>query len=175
MKQDDSFFPQMTVKETLDFRVELKLGRKLNKADRDAKVDELLDLLSLSKVANTIVGDIKVRGISGGERKRLSIACELISSPAVIILDGEIIFKHNIMHNNVFLHNIILLSMIYRTNIRVRFISSLSGCLRSEKTCRRRKNSYISNSSTFATSVFNVRRFIINKRGSADVFWRYDN
>lgn len=37
--------------------------------------------------ADSIVGDAKVRGISGGEKKRLSIACELIASPSVIFAD----------------------------------------------------------------------------------------
>jgi ABC-type multidrug transport system ATPase subunit len=87
IEQDVSFFPHMTVKETLDFRVELKLGRKLNKPQRDDLVNELLQELNLVKAAHTIVGNNKVRGISGGERKRLSIACEMISSPSVIFLD----------------------------------------------------------------------------------------
>jgi ABC-type multidrug transport system ATPase subunit len=87
IEQDVSFFPHMTVKETLDFRVELKLGRKLNKSQRDDLVNELLQELNLVKAAHTIVGNNKVRGISGGERKRLSIACEMISSPSVIFLD----------------------------------------------------------------------------------------
>ena len=77
----------VAVQETLDFRVELKLGGTMSKAARDELVEDLLEKLSLTKVANTIVGDIKVRGISGGEKKRLSIACELINSPPVIILD----------------------------------------------------------------------------------------
>ena len=77
----------MTVKETLDFRVELKLGSKLGKSARDDVVSELMDMLGLAKSAHTIVGNSKVRGLSGGERKRLSIACELISSPPVMILD----------------------------------------------------------------------------------------
>jgi ABC-type lipopolysaccharide export system ATPase subunit len=37
--------------------------------------------------ADSIVGDGKVRGISGGEKKRLSLACELIASPSVIFAD----------------------------------------------------------------------------------------
>jgi len=87
IEQDVNFFPHMTVKETLDFRVELKLGSRLGKSARDDVVADLIDMLGLSKSANTIVGGAKVRGLSGGERKRLSIACELISSPPVIILD----------------------------------------------------------------------------------------
>lgn len=37
--------------------------------------------------ADSIIGDAKVRGISGGEKKRLSLACELIASPSVIFAD----------------------------------------------------------------------------------------
>lgn len=88
IEQEVKFFPHMTVKETLDFQVELKMGSFLKKkAERDALVRDLMVQLGLSKSANTIVGNAKVRGISGGERKRLSIACEMISSPSVIFLD----------------------------------------------------------------------------------------
>lgn len=87
VKQDLSFFPYMTVRETLAFRVELKLGSLISKQAQTKRVQELLQELNLEKVADTIVGDAKVRGISGGERKRLGIACELISSPSIIFLD----------------------------------------------------------------------------------------
>ena len=87
IEQEVNFFPHMTVKETLDFRVELKLGNSLGKSARDDVVASLLDLLGLTQSANTIVGNSNVRGLSGGERKRLSIACEMISSPPIIILD----------------------------------------------------------------------------------------
>ena len=88
IEQEVKFFPHMTVKETLDFQVELKMGSVLKtKEERDERVTELMDQLGLKKSANTIVGNAKVRGLSGGERKRLSIACEMISSPALIFLD----------------------------------------------------------------------------------------
>lgn len=87
IQQEVNFFPHMTVKETLDFRVELKVGSSLSKGERDKLVTDLMDQLNLSKSANTIVGNGKVRGLSGGERKRLSIACEMISSPSIIFLD----------------------------------------------------------------------------------------
>lgn len=78
IEQDVAFFPYMTVRETLSFRVELKMGSLLNKNARDAMVEDLLVQLGLVSSADTIVGDQKVRGISGGERKRLSIAVEMI-------------------------------------------------------------------------------------------------
>ena len=71
IEQDVNFFPHMTVKETLDFRVELKLGSRLGKSARDDVVNNLMDMLGLTKSVNTIVGSTKVRGLSGGERKRL--------------------------------------------------------------------------------------------------------
>ena len=37
--------------------------------------------------ADIVVGDAKVRGIRGGEKKRLSVACEMIASPSVIFVD----------------------------------------------------------------------------------------
>ena len=87
VQQEVNFFPHMTVRETLNFRVELKLGSRIGKTARDELVNELIDELRLGKAADSIVGDAKVRGISGGERRRLSIACELISSPSIIFLD----------------------------------------------------------------------------------------
>jgi ABC-type multidrug transport system ATPase subunit/ABC-type multidrug transport system permease subunit len=87
VKQEFSFFPHMTVRETLAFRVELKLGSLISKKAQAERVEELIQELSLEKAADTIVGDVKIRGISGGERRRLAIACELIANPSVIFLD----------------------------------------------------------------------------------------
>jgi ABC-type multidrug transport system ATPase subunit len=87
VEQEVTFFPHMTVRETLAFRVELKLGSLISKHAQAERVQELIEELNLSKAADTIVGDAKVRGISGGERRRLAIACELIASPSLIFLD----------------------------------------------------------------------------------------
>ena len=55
--------------------------------ERDAAVDSLISKLGLAQSADTIVGDEKQRGLSGGEKKRLSIACELIGTPRLLFLD----------------------------------------------------------------------------------------
>lgn len=56
----------------------------MNSAD-DAVLPELTR--RLSKARDTVVGDAKTRGLSGGEKKRLSIACELVGSTSVLFLD----------------------------------------------------------------------------------------
>nr|ATB19622.1 putative ABCG7 [Juniperus scopulorum] len=87
VRQEDLFFSQLTVRETLSLAAELQLSKLTSSEDREKYVDDLLNRLGLVSCANCIVGDAKVRGISGGEKKRLSVACELIASPSVIFAD----------------------------------------------------------------------------------------
>jgi len=54
---------------------------------REEVVAKALKRLGLEKCAHTVIGDRKTRGISGGEKKRLSIACELLRSPSLIFVD----------------------------------------------------------------------------------------
>jgi ABC-type multidrug transport system fused ATPase/permease subunit len=65
VRQQDVFYAQMTVRETLMFSARLRLPSNVSAAEREALVDGLLRKLSLVKVADTIVGDIRKRGISG--------------------------------------------------------------------------------------------------------------
>lgn len=55
--------------------------------EREKVVDDIIARLGLAKVRATRVGDKKTRGLSGGERKRLSIAVELIARPKLIFAD----------------------------------------------------------------------------------------
>ena len=87
VQQEDLFYSQMTVQETLDMVAALRLPRGMTETAREAAVDDVLTKLDLKGVRGTVVGDKKTRGVSGGERKRLSIACELLSAPSVLFLD----------------------------------------------------------------------------------------
>nr|XP_043623654.1 ABC transporter G family member 7 isoform X2 [Erigeron canadensis] len=87
VRQEDLFFSQLTVRETLALAAELQLKGTYSKEDRDEYINNLLFKLGLVSCADTRVGDAKVRGVSGGEKKRLSMACELIASPSVIFAD----------------------------------------------------------------------------------------
>ncbi|XP_057486523.1 ABC transporter G family member 7-like isoform X2 [Actinidia eriantha] len=87
VRQEDLFFSQLTVRETLSLAAELQLQEISSVEERDEYVNNLLFKIGLVSCADSRVGDAKVRGISGGEKKRLSLACELIASPSVIFAD----------------------------------------------------------------------------------------
>ncbi|GLT35031.1 hypothetical protein SLA2020_095160 [Shorea laevis] len=87
VRQEDLFFSQLTVRETLSIAAELQLPNLSSVDEKDEYVNNLLFKLGLVSCADTNVGDAKVRGISGGEKKRLSLACELMASPSVIFSD----------------------------------------------------------------------------------------
>ena len=65
VRQEDIFYTQMTVRETLLFHAKLRLPRSMSKGEKEAKVEAILGTLSLSKCADTLVGGEKVRGFSG--------------------------------------------------------------------------------------------------------------
>ncbi|XP_069676331.1 ATP-binding cassette subfamily G member 4 [Periplaneta americana] len=80
--QEDIVRTHISVKEAVTFAADLKLGSELTKEQKQKSIDEVLDLLSLTRAKDT-----ETSRLSGGERKRLSIALELINNPPVIFLD----------------------------------------------------------------------------------------
>jgi ATP-binding cassette subfamily G (WHITE) protein 2 len=83
--QKDILFPLLTVEETLMFSAKLRL--RLPPAELSSRVKSLIQELGLSRVAGARVGDDRVRGISGGEKRRVSIGVDVIHDPKVLILD----------------------------------------------------------------------------------------
>jgi ABC-type multidrug transport system ATPase subunit len=77
VQQENQFFAHMTIRETLRFHAHLKLKTETSKM-KDEAVEDLLIKFNLLKCADTIVGNVKVRGVSGGEKKRLAIALEML-------------------------------------------------------------------------------------------------
>ncbi|MCV7194787.1 ATP-binding cassette domain-containing protein [Mycolicibacterium brumae] len=80
--QDDVVHRQLTVKRALDYAAELRLPSDTTKADRDAVVTRVLDELEL-----TGHRDKRIDTLSGGQRKRVSVAMELLTGPLLLILD----------------------------------------------------------------------------------------
>lgn len=98
VEQEDALIGSLTVRETLDFAARLShssargsssrsRGGALSKRDRLARVDGLLDSFGLRQQASTIIGTPIRKGISGGQKRRVGIASQLITSPKILFLD----------------------------------------------------------------------------------------
>ncbi|XP_015072994.1 ABC transporter G family member 6-like [Solanum pennellii] len=85
--QDDLLYPMLTVEETLMFSAEFRLPRTLSKSKKKSRVQALIDQLGLRNAAKTIIGDEGHRGVSGGERRRVSIGIDIIHDPIILFLD----------------------------------------------------------------------------------------
>ncbi|KAL8664275.1 MAG: hypothetical protein Q9202_003225 [Teloschistes flavicans] len=87
VEQEDSLIGSLTVQETLDFAARLSLPSSVSSIDRQQRVEELLASFGLRDQANTLVGTPIRKGISGGQKRRLSIASLLITGPKILFLD----------------------------------------------------------------------------------------
>lgn len=85
--QDDDMFAELTVKEQLTYAALLRLPASMPREKKLLRVQRVIQELGLAKVQHTMVGNQIVRGISGGERKRLNIGAELVTDPALLFLD----------------------------------------------------------------------------------------
>jgi len=89
VQQEDLFIPTITVYEHLMFQAILRMDRNLSAGQRKEKVDEIIKALSLTKCVNTLIGggNALIKGISGGEMKRLSFASEVLFNPSLLFAD----------------------------------------------------------------------------------------
>lgn len=86
--QDDLFLSNLTVRETLEFTAKVRLPTEMPSEKKMERVDSVINSLRLRRCQNTQIGNqITSKGISGGERKRLNIANELIPDPLVLLGD----------------------------------------------------------------------------------------
>ena len=85
--QDDLLYESLTVHETLYFAAMLRLPKTMTPAQKRDRVDSVISALGLSKCRDTIIGGFFRRGVSGGERKRVSVGHELLINPSVLLLD----------------------------------------------------------------------------------------
>ncbi|XP_076948356.1 ABC transporter G family member STR-like [Bidens hawaiensis] len=85
--QDDQLFAMLTVFETFLFAAEVRLPPSLSRSDKKKRVVDLIDQLGLTSAAHTYIGDEGRRGVSGGERRRVSIGIDIIHKPSLLFLD----------------------------------------------------------------------------------------
>ena len=80
--QDDILHPQLTVRQALNFAARLRFAPDVTAAERSLRVDEVMGELGLTARA-----DLQVARLSGGQRKRTSVAIELLTRPSLLFLD----------------------------------------------------------------------------------------
>ncbi|GAA5812451.1 hypothetical protein MFLAVUS_005907 [Mucor flavus] len=87
-EQMDIHNPNATVREALQFSAYLRQPAQVPKEEKDAYVEQIIDLMEMRKIADALVGDLEAGvGISVEERKRLTIATELVGKPKLLFLD----------------------------------------------------------------------------------------
>jgi ABC-type multidrug transport system ATPase subunit len=87
VEQDDLLHPRLTVRETITNSAHLRLPRDLPKEEIEKRIDYIINNLGLKGVENSRIGNAEIRGVSGGERKRVSVAVELVTNPRILFLD----------------------------------------------------------------------------------------
>lgn len=80
--QDDVVHPELTVQQSLEYAAELRFAPDVSAQERRARVAQVMAELGLSERRNLVVGRL-----SGGQRKRVSVALELLTKPALLFLD----------------------------------------------------------------------------------------
>lgn len=84
---EDKMLGTLTVQEQLLYTAHLRLPSTVPLSTKLDIVNDIINDLGLSKVKDTRIGDETERGLSGGEKRRVSIATQLVTSPRILILD----------------------------------------------------------------------------------------
>lgn len=87
LPQDDIIHPQLTVWESLYYTALLRFPPDVRKQEIQARLEYMLKRLGLYEKRDVLIGSAEKKGISGGQRKRVNLAQELLTQPSVLFLD----------------------------------------------------------------------------------------
>lgn len=85
--QEDTMIPTLTVYETILYSALLRLPKSMSFEAKKYRVMETMHELGILAIKDSRIGQPGFRSISGGEKRRVSIACELVTSPSILFLD----------------------------------------------------------------------------------------
>jgi len=86
VEQEDYLVGSLTVAETVDFAARLALPSSLGSLEREERIGDMIRDFGLQSVKRTCIGTPLKRGISGGEKRRVTTASQLITLPKIIFL-----------------------------------------------------------------------------------------
>lgn len=86
-QDDDALLPSLTVRETLRYAALLRLPSFIPKRTKIARAEEVMLSMGLKDCADILVGNHLLKGISGGEKRRVSIAVQILTDPRILLLD----------------------------------------------------------------------------------------
>ena len=84
-QEDSALLPYLTVRETLRFAAGLRLSRWMSKEEKMKRAEDVLLKMGLKDCADVLVGDELLKGISGGEKRRVSIAVLVLTDPQILM------------------------------------------------------------------------------------------
>ena len=85
--QDDIMHDDLSVYANLFYSAKLRLPPSISPEQQRAIVEDVIEILDLGRIRDSIVGNAEKRGISGGQKKRVNIGMELVAYPRVLFLD----------------------------------------------------------------------------------------
>lgn len=85
--QDDTLIGTLTVRETISYSAQLRLPNRMPWSEKRTLIESTIIEMGLQDCADTVIGNWHLRGISGGEKRRVSIALEILMRPRLLFLD----------------------------------------------------------------------------------------
>jgi ATP-binding cassette, subfamily G (WHITE), member 2 len=117
VQQDDLTHSYVNVEEAVRFSATLRTPPTTTSAELDERVTRVLKKLGIYNVRGHCIGSALVRGVSGGERKRVAVAAEMVTSPAILFLDEPTTGLDTFTA----MHLLLLLRSLARTGVAIVF------------------------------------------------------
>ncbi|KAF2007920.1 ABC transporter-like protein [Amniculicola lignicola CBS 123094] len=86
-QDDDALLASLTVRETLRYAAGLRLPKWMKNEEKMKRAEDILLKMGLKDCADNLIGNDMIKGISGGEKRRVTIAVQILTEPRVLLLD----------------------------------------------------------------------------------------
>jgi ABC-type multidrug transport system ATPase subunit len=84
-QDDNALLPYLTVRETLHFAAGLRLPNWMSKRDKEGRAEDVILKMGLKDCADHLIGSELLKGISGGEKRRVTIAVQVLTEPQILM------------------------------------------------------------------------------------------